>query len=334
MLFKEIAGQDKALGIIRRALDSDRIPTAYLFTGPAGCGRMPAALALAAALNCETGGDNCGTCSSCHLHAVLSHPDLHVIRAAADKRWIGIDQIREQVLEKAYLKPMSGRISTFIVDEAHTMYPNAANAFLKTLEEPPGTSRFILIAPDRDSVLPTISSRCQALAFRPLDREVMISLLQDRGIDRDRASLLASMSRGSMERALDYHTGEIPEKLAVEFEPLSALHDADPGTLLDLSQRWGKNRLEALQVLEFMAQWYRDMMVLAEGGGEDGVIHSSQLPALKKDAARLGGYRLSMVLETIEDTREDLERNANVQLSLDDMLMKIRGCGQPKETRT
>jgi DNA polymerase-3 subunit delta' len=327
MLFENIAGQEKAVRVLRQALKSGRLPTAYLFTGPPGCGRMAAALALAGALNCETGPEMCGSCQSCRLHDNFSHPDLHVIRPLPGKRWIGIDQIRDHILAKAYLKPMMGRVSTFIVDDAHSMYPNAANAFLKTLEEPPETSRFILIAPGRDSVLPTISSRCQALAFRPLGVEIMVSLLQGLGVDQGRAHLLASMSRGSMEKALDYHTEEIPEKLAGEFEPLSALIDCDAETLLSLSQRWGKNRQEALQILEFMAQWYRDMMILAEGAGEDKVIHSSQLPILKRDSERLGGYNLSMVLETIEDTRQHLEQNANVQLSLDDMLMKIRNYG-------
>ncbi|UCF30413.1 MAG: DNA polymerase III subunit delta' [bacterium] len=333
MLFDQIIGQEKTLNIIRSALGKGRVPTAYLFTGPAGCGRMPAALALAAAMNCESEQGPCGACQSCRLHETFAHPDLHIIRPLPGKRWIVIEQIREQVLEKAYLMPMRGRVSIFILDDAHTMYPNAANAFLKTLEEPPETSRFVLIAPGRDSVLPTISSRCQELSFRPLGRKEMITLLGRHGVGRDRAHLLASMSRGSMERALEYHRGEIPEKLAEEFEPLSKLTDADWGTLFGLSQRWGKSRQEAMQVLEFMAQWFRDMLILAEGGGEEWVIHSSQLPVLRGEAARLGGYSLSMVLETIEDTREDLERNANVQLSLDNMLIRIRRQGLLKENR-
>lgn len=332
MFFEDIKGQENALNILKRALVSGRFPTAYLFTGPAGCGRLAAAVSTAASFNCENGPLACGSCGSCRLHRAGTHPDLTVLKPAEGKRWILIEQARE-LMEKAYLMPMQGKVSTFIIDDAHCMYPNAANAFLKTLEEPPGTSRFILIAPDRNTLLPTISSRCQNLAFRPLSRKTVQDLLQLQGIDARRAALLASMARGSMERALDYHREAIMEKLADEFAPLLSPGQADSNQLLDLAGGWARKRADALKILEFMAQWYRDMLIIAEGGLEEQVIHSANLPALRSGASQLGGYRLSMVLESIEDTREDLERNTNVELSLDNLLFKIRRFGEAKENR-
>ena len=228
--------------------------------------------------------------------------------------------------------PLTGTTSTFIIDGAHQMNPSASNALLKTLEEPPDTSRFILIAPDRDSLLPTVSSRCRVLGFRPLSRAVMEELLEAEGIEKKRASLLASMARGSMERGLEYHREGTPERMAQEFAPLSSLHESGPAQLLDLAKRWGKNRAEALKVIEFMAQWYRDMLVLGEGAPHTHLIHSPHLDALHAHARKLGAGPISMALESIEDAREDLENNSNVELTMDNLLLGLTHTQSSRET--
>jgi len=331
MLFDMIRAQEGPVSILKRVLDHGRVPTAYLFTGPPGCGRMMAALATACSLNCQSGAIACGTCPSCLLYAVGNHPDLYVIRLPEGKRQIVIEQIREEILGRAYLKPMSGSTSTFIVEDAHLLNMNASNAFLKTLEEPPQTSHFILISPDRDSVLPTISSRCQTLAFSPLPRQVLKDILVSKGIREEEASLLAAMAKGSVKKALAYHSTGALQDLADEFKPLSSLHDLGEGQILDLAQRWGRNRQEALGMLEFMVQWYRDMMILVEGAPEDQVIHVAHLQELKKGAARIGGLNLSRILESVEDAREAIEGNTNVQLTLDTLLLRVRNHTSPTE---
>ncbi|MDF1535702.1 MAG: DNA polymerase III subunit delta' [bacterium] len=329
MRFELLKAQCGAVTILQRSLERGRVPTAYLFTGPPGCGRLTAAVALAASLNCEAGPIACGACASCRLYAAGNHPDLHIIVPEKGKRWIVIEQVREEILAKAYLKPMIGGTSTFIVDDANTMNANASNAFLKTLEEPPETSHFVLIAPDRDSVLPTISSRCQTLVFNPLPRKLLEEILVGQGIDHVDAALLAAMAKGSVERALHYHASGALESLAEEFGPLSSLHDFGAGQLLDLSQRWGKNRKDAMGVLEFMSQWYRDMMILSEGAPEEQVIHMAHLDRLKEGADRLGSGALAEVLESVEDARQALDANTNVQLTLDTLLLKVRRRAAP-----
>jgi DNA polymerase-3 subunit delta' len=331
MFFDPIRAQDGPVSILKKALERERVPTAYLFTGPPGCGRMMAALATATSLNCQSGTIACGTCSSCLLYAAGNHPDLYIIGLAKGKRQIVIEQVREQILGRAYLKPMSGNTSTFIVEDANLLNMNASNAFLKTLEEPPETSHFILIAPDRDSVLPTISSRCQTLAFSPLPRQVVEDILVKEGIEEPDASLLAAMAKGSVKKALAYHSTGALKDLAEEFEPLSSLHSYGVGQLLDLAQRWGRNRQDALGVLEFMAQWYRDMMILFEGAPEDQVIHVAHLQELRKGADRIGGLNLAAILESVEDAREAIEANTNVQLTLDTLLLRVRDHTLPTE---
>ena len=324
MRFEPVRAQDGPVSILKEALKRGRVPTAYLFTGPPGCGRMMAALATACSLNCQSGSITCGSCPSCLLYEAGTHPDLHIIGLLDQKRQIGIEQVREEIIAKAYLKPMNGKTTTFIVNDAHHLNLNASNAFLKTLEEPPDTSHFILISPDRESVLPTISSRCQTLAFTPLPRQIVEGILHDEGIGKEEASVLAAMAKGSVKRALSYHLTGALQDLAEEFEPLSSLHQYGAGQLLDLAQKWGRNRQDALGVLEFMAQWYRDMMILSEGAPDDQVIHVTHITELKKGADRIGGRNLSAILESVEDAREAIEANTNVQLTLDTLLLRVR----------
>lgn len=331
MLFEPILAQEGPVSMLKKALERGRVPTAYLFTGPPGCGRKMAALATAASLNCLSGPTACGTCSSCLLYAAGNHPDLKVVGLVEGKRQILIDQIRDEIIARAYLKPMSGATSTFIIEDAHCMNVNASNAFLKTLEEPPKTSHFILIAPDRDAVLPTISSRCQALPFSPLPRRIVEDILIKEGIEKQDASVLAAMARGSVKKALAYHTSGALQELAQEFEPLSSLHRYGVGQLLDLAQRWGRNRQDALGILEFMAQWYRDMLILSEGVPEDQVIHIAHIPELKRVSDLIGGRELAAILESVEDAREAIEANTNVELTLDTLLLRIRDRTRPKE---
>ena len=325
MSFEAIKAQAGPVSILKRAMENQRVPTAYLFTGPGGCGRTMAARAVAAGLNCQSGPIACGTCPSCRLYEAGSHPDLHTIGLVEGKRQISIEQVREDIIEKAYLKPMSGRTSTFILQDAHLMNMNAFNALLKTLEEPPGTSHFILISPDRDSVPATISSRCQTVSFSPLPRQVVEEVLVREGIDSRDASILAAMAKGSIKKALAYNSTGALQELAKEFEPLSSLHRYGFGQLLDLSQRWGRNRQDALGILEFMAQWYRDMMILFEGAPDDQVTHITHLEELRKGADKVGGHNLPAILESVEDAREAIEGNSNVQLTLDALFLRVRG---------
>jgi DNA polymerase-3 subunit delta' len=157
-----------------------------------------------------------------------------------------------------------------------------------------------------------------------LPRQVVENILEKEGIQKQDASLLAAMAKGSVKRALAYHSTGALKNMAEEFEPLSSLPDYGVGQLLDLAQRWGRNRQDALGVLELMAQWYRDMMILFEGAPEDQVIHSAHIRELQKGADRIGGPNLAAILESVEDAREDIEANTNVQLTLDTLLFRVR----------
>ena len=229
-LLSQLRAQDTARRTIERALETGRIHHAYLFAGPDGVGKELAAFGLAQALVCEKRGEAsvglfgampasflaCGACSAC-LRAVPRddkrlpvHPDIVVIeralyapqaigRRTAETQDISIDQVRTLVLSRAAYAPHEGRAKVFIVRRVEELSISAANALLKTLEEPGGRTHFILLTAQPDALLPTILSRTMRIRFAPLPDDVVAELLVARGIEAARANEVARLSGGSVE---------------------------------------------------------------------------------------------------------------------------------------
>ncbi len=161
-----ISGQDRVVGLLRRAIERDRVPHAYLFSGPVGAPLTETALALAAALNCQTSrGDACGVCESCTKIIGGFHPDVVTLIREGAANIVPIESVRTQVIGRIGLPPHEADTRVFIVEEATALAPPAANALLKTLEEPPGRTLFVMCTTAPEQLLPTIRSRCQRVRF-------------------------------------------------------------------------------------------------------------------------------------------------------------------------
>ena len=172
MSFKDIEGQDKALRILSGMLRRDRIPSAMMFAGDTGIGKMLTAINFAKAVNClnPVNFDCCDACSSCRKIAASAHPDISF--TVPEKDEIKIDAVR-RLEEILFLKPLEAEKKIAIIDDADRMNINAANAFLKTLEEPPENSLIILVTSNPDVLPDTIRSRCIVVRFYPLSSEAL-----------------------------------------------------------------------------------------------------------------------------------------------------------------
>jgi DNA polymerase III subunit delta' len=200
-----VLGQEGALGILRRALASGRVAQAFLFEGAPGVGKMTAARALAQTLECEkeTG---CGECGQCRKVAEGLHPDVIVVEP--DGQFIKIAQVR-QVTARAAYRPHEGRARVVIFDGADAMNLEAANALLKTLEEPPAQTHFVLVSSAPERLPVTVRSRCQRVRFAPLPTEVVAGWLErERGMAQAEAHAIAALSSGSLARAAELASGE------------------------------------------------------------------------------------------------------------------------------
>lgn len=198
-VFDELVGQDEARRVLAAAAAGDGMTHAWLFTGPPGSGRSTAAVAFAAALQCEDGG--CGECHSCRTSLAGTHPD--VTRVIPEGLSLGVDQVRSLILD-ASRAPTSGRWQVLIVEDADRLTEAAANALLKAVEEPPERTAFLLCAPSTNpaEISVTIRSRCRVLVLRQPETAAIADLLVDRdGLDRREAELFAAAAQGHVGRA-------------------------------------------------------------------------------------------------------------------------------------
>jgi DNA polymerase-3 subunit delta' len=321
--FATIEGHERPITILKRALQNNMLAHAYLFSGDPGIGKKLTALALAAAVNCGNRGEDggCGECPSCRKVAAGGHPDVHLLASDGDE--IKIDQIR-QVQSELALKPFEGEKKILIVDGAERLNTASANAFLKTLEEPPGDAIIVLISPMPQGLLPTIRSRCQEIRFLPLSRRTLAqALMRKRGLAEDDAWFLAALAQGSMGRALEMEPEE--EKSArEEFMTLwSGLARMSPGEVLAQAETLSKDRDRLESLLELGVEWLRDVLVYRETGEEKFLVYAHDKDRRRAWGEQVPLQRLLADVDLFTASRVMLERRVSAQLVAENLLLKL-----------
>ncbi len=322
MTFTTIFGHDRPVSILKRALANNKLAHAYLFSGAPGVGKKLTALALAAAVNCvQEAGDACGSCPSCRKTAAGGHPDVHLVVSEGEE--IKIDQIR-QLQADLSLRPFEGTKKILIIDGADAMNTASANAFLKTLEEPPGDALIILITAMPQRLLPTIRSRCQEVRFTPLARRTLAQALQARrGVAEEDAWFLAALAQGSMGRGLEMDVEQ--EKTArTEFMELRGrLERMDPAEVLVIAEGLAKDREQFERMLDLGVEWVRDVMVMHATGDAGLLVDGQGKDLYRQWAAQLPLQRLLADMDLFTASRGLLDRRVSAQLVAENLLMKL-----------
>lgn len=321
MPFADVIGHERIVEVLRRSLRTGKTAHSYLFEGIPGCGRKKTALALIQALFCKALDDDaCGVCPSCRKVSGGGHADIHLVAPLPDKRDISIDQLRE-MQRTLSLRPYEAPRKACIIEPAERMSVNAANSLLKTLEEPPGEALIILLTENAGMLLPTIRSRCQLIRFAPLSPEHVLALLEQSGMDAATATLLAPLSGGSMQRAQELDNETLATRREAVISRLSQMDIKRITTVFDSSEALSGNREETLELLDLLISFYRDAVHLAAGSGE--IINRTARTAIESIASRHPLPRTMELLETICQTRRDVQRNANPKLALDHLFMNL-----------
>ena len=230
-VFDSIYGQPRVRDFLRASVAAGRVTHAYLFTGPAGSNKTQAAYALASALMCENGG--CASCETCEKVRRRKHPDVRYFAPEGASGYL-IDQVRDIVSDTS-LAPIQAGLKVYVLDRVDLLGTSAANAFLKTLEEPPADVVLILLGRTRESVLPTIVSRCSVVPFRHIPASEAAAILsQSTGASPELAKIAIEACGGSITRSADF----LRENERLEFrsrviEVLAGLATSDPWDTLN-----------------------------------------------------------------------------------------------------
>jgi DNA polymerase-3 subunit delta' len=329
--FRDILGQERVLRYLRTAMRQGRLAHAYLFLGPPGVGRASVARALAGVLNCtrpREDGDACGECPSCVRLVAGTHPDFYVLAPTSEGRQpqIKIEQIREFRRITAY-PPMGGGWRVALIKPAEALNDAAANALLKTLEEPPPQHLLILTAGVEADLFPTLVSRCQKLAFAPLPSPLIVGELTRRGVPAGQAALVAALSGGSLGRALALTPEDLLARRRQVLEDLARLERGTPATALDWAQKLAKAVPEADAFLLLAQLWYRDLLLTALGAPPT-LLANQDLQEELQAAAQEGSGPLWLTrLGALAAAGRHLAANLNPELTLDLLGFRLQGPG-------
>jgi DNA polymerase-3 subunit delta' len=334
-----IIGHEWAVDFLRRSIAGDRIGHAYLISGPAELGKALLALRLAQALNCEQGEpDPCGVCRTCRRIERGNFPDVRVAGLAsqgasmkpdeaARQRDLKIDTVREWQRDIT-LRPYEGRRRVLILHDAERLNDAAANAMLKTLEEPPPYATLILVANTAGDLLPTIVSRCQPIKLRPAPRRQIAAALQQRHeLAAPDADLLAAWSNGRPGWAL--RMVESPHELEQRQEQLDVLAGLASASRADML-RWSEEQSKLFRAdqaavyatLAIWQSWWRDVLLTAAGCPE-AVTHVDRRAELEQLARRFAVSDIHEFVRRIGVATQQLRENVNPQLALENVLLHV-----------
>lgn len=326
-----LLGHEWAVDMLRRHVTRGDLRHAYLFSGPPGLGRRTLALRLAQALNCErpvAPGEPCFNCRTCKQIETMQHPDLNIIQAMDDDGTpkeggtLRVDQIRE-VQRTLNFKPYQSQYRVAVFLRFQEANDNAANALLKTLEEAPAHAILILTADTPEQLLPTINSRCEILRLRPLPIEAVTSDLIERGLDEDRARLLAHIAGGrpGFARKL-VEDVTVLEKREERLNDLQTLLPAARVEKFSYAEKLAKDKDAMRQTLFVWLSYWRDVLMRV-AGAESPLINIDRNMEIEFLAGRLDLASARKAVSAHEQTLEKMERNVNARLLAEILLLDL-----------
>jgi DNA polymerase-3 subunit delta' len=329
--------QKRAVRLLASALYTGALPHAFLFAGRDGTGKRNAAAALAMAANCDDpyphpdghgktdghtaiGPDelhSCGRCRSCRKILAGSHPDIHIVEPSG--KMIKVDQIRA-LCRKLALKPYEASLRVAVIAGAQTLNAEAGNMLLKTLEEPPDRTVFVLTALQTSDLLPTILSRCRHIRFAPIPLKLLSRYLEDHhNINPITAAAIASMADGSIteaSRMAESGWVETRNRIIERIETMTT-----PGERLAFSESLSGHKEQLPEVFGVMQSWFRDLIISRMA--PEKTIHRD----LSEKMERYGPpHRIESLLSkinAIDIARQDIQSNANVRLTLDALMLSL-----------
>lgn len=327
--FRDIIGQDQIKEHLRNALSSGKISHAYILNGEKSSGKEFIAKVFAMALQCEKDGEEpCQECHSCKQALSGNHPDI--ISVVHEKpNTISVDDIRAQVNNDVGIKPYSGPYKIYIINEAEKMTPQAQNAILKTLEEPPAYAVILLLTSNVDSLLPTILSRCVVLNMKPApDDLVKKYLMEQMKVPDYKAEICVAFARGNVGKARALASSEDFENVKAEaLSLLKYIRDMELNEIIAAIKKITEYKLEINDYLDICAIWYRDVLLFKATNDANQLIFREEIQTIRRTAQRSSYEGIETVIEALEKAKRRLDANVNFELTMELLMLAIQENG-------
>lgn len=306
MYFKNIIGQEFAKKYITNSIKNDKVNHAYMFEGIDGIGKDLFAKEFGNIL--------------INVENAENSPDYIKIEPTGNS--IKIAQIRE-IQSDIIIKPHS-KYKMYIINHAEKMTVESQNALLKTLEEPPEYAIIILITNNKESLLPTIKSRCEIIKFLPISIMDLKQYLMDRGIEENRAILLANFSRGSIEKALELSESTDFSIMRDDIQKyIQDILDKNMVEILNISTDMDKYKDKVIVVLDMMINYFRDIMMCMGRVDKDMIINGDRITFIQNMSKRITYSQVSKIIDIIEETKRKMRSNCNFSVSIQVMALNI-----------
>ena len=323
MDFKDIIGHEKNIQVLKRSLKNDTLSHSYLFEGEDSIGKKMVALAFAKGILCEKDGEEpCNACSSCIKFDNSNHPDFFFIEP--EKDLIKKDEV-EKLIKDTLTSPFQSKKKIFLIDESEKMNLTAQNRILKTLEEPPSYVNIILVSSNSNKILPTILSRSQRIKFYPVEGKKIVKILKDKyHKDESQARFVGEFTKGAIGKSISLALDDkffLNRNIVIRL--IEDIIKGDLTKVFSSAQFFNENKDNIEEILDIFLYWFRDLSIYKEIGHSDLLINKDKLQNLSSQSF-MDSSRINGIMEKVRETKTNISKNMNYQLSIETMLFSIQ----------
>ncbi len=331
--FDDMIGQDQIKEHLITALQRNKISHAYILHGERSSGKEFIARLFAMALQCERrnseeGAGTAEPCNECHsCRQALSDNQPDIIRVQHEKpNTIGVEDIRTQINQDIVIKPYSSPYKVYIINEGEKMTPQAQNALLKTLEEPPAYAVIMILTTNLDAMLPTIVSRCVVLHMKPAPDEAIRSyLMKQLQVPDYKADVCVAFARGNVGKAKALATSEEFDNIKADaVSLLKYIGDMDTSEMVNAVKKIGEYQFNIDDYLDMIAVWYRDVLLFKATNDANHLIFKEEIQYIKKVADRSSYEGIENIIDVIGRSKARLKANVNFDLTMELLLLAIK----------
>ncbi len=324
--FTDIVGQEQLKEHLQNAIAMNKVSHAYIINGERNAGKEFIAKVFAMALQCEKKeAEPCGECHSCKQALSNNQPDIIYI-SHEKPNTIGVEDIRAQINNDIVIKPYSSPRKIYIVNEGEKMTPQAQNALLKTLEEPPEYAVILILTTNVEALLPTVLSRCVVLNMKPVsDALVKKYLMEQLGVPDYKANICVAFARGNIGKAKLLASSEEFEKVKDEAISLvKNINDMEIHEIVKAIKKISEYKFDVNDYLDILMAWYRDVLFFKATKDVNSLVFKEEIQQIMRVSDRSTYEGIETIVNALQSAKKRLEANVNFDLTMELLLLAIQ----------